>query len=392
MSHSHNPVSDQKEGTSQPFEKPAASHSEIEQPVRQKRVFEQQPIDQQVENSKESDAEPLRQKQEFSTSEPFTESSAVHPVSAIENSAARSSEAERSEKVSIDWLDDTTPKARSPWLLWLLIAFVSISVIQFGVWLWDAYQTSPFLAGAWSLVIAGIVLAGGRVLMGEWRSLRALKQQSQYQRDAERLFNSVQQGEGQRFCTELAANLPDQARIKESLVQWQQAVQPHHQDKEIVALFEQTVIAQCDKYAEQVIKEHATQTALLVALSPLALLDIFIVMIRSVRLIQQVSRCYGVKHGYWSRIRLVKQTVRHMLYVATSELLIDVAGSVIGFELLGKISSRAVQGVGAGLMAGRLGYNAQQLVRPIPKPKLVENGTRKLGKQLVESVLQQVKS
>lgn len=344
-----------------------------------KRVFSQEAFEPQDEAT-----ERLSPKQTFNEQEAFTEQS----LSLVELDKNTNDET----SLNIDWLDESSVKTNSPWGFWLLIALLCVSAVQVLVWLWQAFTSSPALAGAWLVVISGCVLWGVTIAVKEWRSLRNLRHQAQCQRDAERLLNSVQQGEAQSFCLAIANNLPKQDAIQNAVTQWRQSIQAHHQDKEILALFEQTVMAQCDKFAEQAIKQHATQTALLVAVSPLALMDVFIVFFRSIRLTQQVSRCYGIQHGYWSRIRLIRQTLHQMLYVATSELLIDVAGSVLGFELLGKISARAVQGVGAGLMAGRLGYNAQKLVRPLPKAKLVENGTRKLGKQLIDTLMQQVKS
>lgn len=357
---------------------PDAANSASES-LQQKRVFSQESV-----QPPSDTAEVIKPQRTFTdaATDTFTESEPPAPP-LIEKEAA---------EVSIEWLEQSNSTLGKPWLLWVFIGFLALSSVQFGLWVWEAFQESPLLSFAWLVVVAGFVLFGVQVAFNEWRSLRALKQQAQCQRDGERLLHSVQQGEAQQFCLALSTHLPQQPTITSAVVAWRDAVQPHHQDKEIVALFDHMVLSECDKYAEQVIRQHATQTALLVALSPLALMDVFIVFVRSIRLTQQVSRCYGVSHGYWSRIRLMRQTVHQMLYVATSELLIDVAGSVIGFELLGKISSRAVQGAGAGLMAGRLGFNAQQLVRPLSRPNLVENGTRKLGKQLVETLLQQVKT
>lgn len=361
------PMSEQKNENNPP--------SNDANPVKQKRVFTQEIL---VDNEA---ADSLGAAQTFDNDQSFHADEA--PESPLEMAAQES-------ELSLDWLNEPSKK-RKPWTLWLLMSAGGLCVVQLVWWLWQAFVTSPVLASAWAAVLTAVILWAASVVLAEWRGLKVLKHQAQNQRDAKRLLSSVQQGEAREFCNALISNLPTQVSINEGVQRWQQAIQPHHQDNEVVTLFDQMVLSECDKYAEQTIREHATQTALLVALSPVAFIDVFIVLARSIRLTQQVSRCYGIKHGYWSRIRLIRQTIHQMLFVAISELLIDVAGSVLGFELLGKISARAVQGIGAGLMAGRLGYNALQLVRPISQPKLVEKGTRKLSKQLMETLLKQVK-
>ncbi len=62
-----------------------------------------------------------------------------------------------------------------------------------------------------------------------------------------------------------------------------------------------------------------------------------------------------------------------MVYAGASELIADFGTEMIGADLLGKLSGRLAQGLGAGMLTARLGVRTMQLCRPIPfddKPKL----------------------
>jgi putative membrane protein len=124
----------------------------------------------------------------------------------------------------------------------------------------------------------------------------------------------------------------------------------------------------------------------LVALSPIALLDMLIMLSRNLRLINKISALYGLKLGYWSRIKLIKSVFINMAYAGASELIADVGAELLGADLLSKLSSRFAQGLGAGMLTARLGINAMTLCRPIPlndkKPRL---------KQVSREVLTQIK-
>jgi putative membrane protein len=75
-----------------------------------------------------------------------------------------------------------------------------------------------------------------------------------------------------------------------------------------------------------------------------------------------------------------------MAAAGASELAIDASMDLMSMDLAGKVSARAGQGLGVGILTARLGIKAMALLRPIPW-----NGERrvKLGsirKQIVEKI------
>ncbi|MGL5179732.1 MAG: TIGR01620 family protein, partial [Aeromonas veronii] len=105
---------------------------------------------------------------------------------------------------------------------------------------------------------------------------------------------------------------------------------------------------------------------------------------RNLRMIEDIADVYAIELGYWSRIRLIRQVFRNMLYAGATELVTEVGMDLLGAEFAAKLSARAAQGVGAGLLTARLGLRTIEACRPLPwcadeKPKLGELRKRLIG-------------
>jgi putative membrane protein len=118
-------------------------------------------------------------------------------------------------------------------------------------------------------------------------------------------------------------------------------------------------------------------TAVLVAASPLGLLDMALVAWRNLAMIDRLARLYGLELGYASRLKLFRQVLYNVAFAGTSELASDIGMEWLSMDLAGRLSTRAAQGLGVGLMSARLGLKALGLSRPLPfeageAPRLVE--------------------
>ena len=69
-----------------------------------------------------------------------------------------------------------------------------------------------------------------------------------------------------------------------------------------------------------------------------------------------------------------------------SDVIVDLGADLVGAELLGKLSARMAQGLGAGMLTSRLGIQTIKLCRPIP----FEENTPKIA-HVRKKILSQVK-
>lgn len=240
-----------------------------------------------------------------------------------------------------------------------LILLVSVETVYTII---EAMAQSWLLAGLYGAVLVIGMFALSRFLVKEVVSLRQLKMQNKRQDDAQRLMNSTQIGEAQAWLAPLLSS-----HAESEVLEFKASIKAHHTDKEVIQLYQTTLLLSKDEQAKAIINQHAKTSALLVSLSPMALLDMLSVLWRGVSLIEKISQHYGIRLAYRSRVLLYKQLLKQMFFAGASELVSDLAATSLGAELLGKLSARAAQGLSAGVFTARLGYKAMELCRPLPQ-------------------------
>ncbi|HIF9357851.1 TPA: YcjF family protein [Photobacterium damselae] len=276
----------------------------------------------------------------------------------------------------LDQILASKPKRRGGFFKGLLLAGAAMVGWQSVDYVVTAYQSADWLSLGWSVLVAGIATMGITALGRELLNLRRLKHRQTERDQAQELLNADGIGNGKAFCTKLAK----QSQISTENTgydRWIHSLAATHNDREVMALYDKMVVSQQDKMARQLVARYSSEAAVMVALSPLAIADMLLVAWRNFRLIEQVSNVYGVELGYWSRIQLVKLVLANMAFAGASEIATDIGTEVLSMDLAGRMSTRVAQGVGIGLLTGRLGLKTITLMRPLPwqpgeQPKLSE--------------------
>lgn len=254
-----------------------------------------------------------------------------------------------------------------------LMALLLLTLVQTGLGLRDAWLESPWLFSFYGAVL-GIVGSWAIVgVIGEYRKLKRLKQVADTQETGARLALSMQMGEADGFIDNIVRHYPN----SQGLQRLRHSLKDEHNDAEKVLLFEDLVLTERDELAKKIVRRYAAESAVLLAASPLAVLDMAIILWRNQRMLRDVAACYGIELGYWSRIKLIHSIVINIIYAGTSELVTDLGTQLLSVEMTGKLSARLAQGLGGGLLTARLGYQAMALCRPIRfkderRPKLTK--------------------
>ncbi|MEP2651567.1 MAG: YcjF family protein [Paraglaciecola sp.] len=119
----------------------------------------------------------------------------------------------------------------------------------------------------------------------------------------------------------------------------------------------------------------------MIAVSPFVLLDMFIVLWRNIRMMDQISETYGLHLGYWGRVRLIRNVFHAMLYAGAAEILSDAGSYALDAGITGKLSTSAAQGLGAGVLTSRIGIKAVEQCQLIDwvtenKPSIINISTQ----------------
>ncbi|GAA4492319.1 TIGR01620 family protein [Pseudaeromonas paramecii] len=247
------------------------------------------------------------------------------------------------------------PLPRLGSLGWGVLGVLGLGTVQLAWWLVDRLGQGVGLAWLWLPVLALVVIGAGGRLFKEWRQLRRLKRLARWRAEAP-------DGKANYLpALAKACGLAD----TEGYARWQSQCEPHHSPAEQQALFSQLVLGHADNLARQQIVRWSSEAAVLVAISPLAIVDMLLVLWRSLRMLDAIADCYGVSLGYWSRITLLRQILRHAIYIGAAEAVTEVGLDWLGAELTARLSTRVAQGLGAGLLCARLGIQAMSLCRPL---------------------------
>lgn len=270
-------------------------------------------------------------------------------------------------------------------LKWTALLFGVATVAQSVQWIWDSIQNQQWIYLAFSIVSLVVVLFGVREIAREWRRLVRLKKREQLQQDGRLLLQksavknhdvlAYQDAEqGKKLCLAMAKSL----RLDEQspvIVQWQNQLNDAYSAQEVTQLFSQNVLKPFDLKAKKLISKMAAESAVVVAISPLSLVDMFFVAWRSLRLINKIADIYGIELGYFARLRLLRMVLVNIAFAGVTEVVQDIGMDWLSQDITAKLSARAAQGIGVGLLTARLGVKAMEFCRPLAfqsneKPKL----------------------
>lgn len=255
------------------------------------------------------------------------------------------------------------------------LAVLGISVVAQGVqWAHNAWLQQDWIAMGGCVAGGLIVFAGVGSLIAEWRRLYRLRERAEERDVARELLASHGMGKGRAFCEKLARQAGlDQGHP--ALQRWHASLHETHNDREIVGLYAQLVQPVLDRQARREIGRRSAESTLMIAVSPLALVDMAFIAWRNLRLVNRIAAIYGIELGYFSRIRLFRLVLLNIAFAGASELVREVGMDWMSQDLAARFSARAAQGIGAGLLTARLGIKTMELCRPLPwiegdKPRL----------------------
>ncbi len=260
---------------------------------------------------------------------------------------------------------------------WLLPSLV-LSGLGLSIWqtldnLITAIFSGDLLALGWAIFSAVIISFLSMVFGKEIKSLYRLDKRKKEKEIVNNLIEIGGISQSKPTCESLAVQM--NLQLTEGYDKWYHSVSTTHNDKDVFELFDAMVMKEQDIAVQKIIAKTATESAIMVALSPLAIVDVLLVAWRNFRLINKISEIYGVRLGIVSRGRLIRLVFANMAIAGASEAITGLGTDLLSVDLVGKLSSAAAQGLGVGLLTARLGYKAMSLMRPLPylassEPKL----------------------
>lgn len=256
------------------------------------------------------------------------------------------------------------PRKRRWGLLMLLGGSLGLGAMEAGNTLYAASLGGDWLASAWSLLLLLALTLGGTALGRELWRLRRLRRHDRLRTRLSGLPTA-----SRREADATADALRRALELDTDHPHWQAylaARQSHHGAAELHTLLDHHLLAPRDRAARRLVSRMSGETAVMVAVSPLTLVDMTLVAWRSLAMVDRLCRLYGLELGYAARLRLLREVLRQMAFAGATEMAGDAGMEMLSMNLAGRLSTRAAQGLGIGLTSARLGLRTQRLTRPLP--------------------------
>ncbi|AIW18541.1 TIGR01620 family protein [Vibrio coralliilyticus] len=322
--------------------------------------------------------EPMGSDRDLTSQMQFEEQETFIPT-AINSKETQSEAEEKLEQV-------IRPKTGRRWLAsGLLMAFSGLVGWQAIDSIITSVQSADWLALGWAGFMSTLAVLGIGAIGKELWKLKTLRHHFSVQEQSEALIEANSVGQGKAFCESIAKQSGIKT-VSPSYDRWTHSVNASHSDAEVLDMYDAMVVSEQDKKATKIVTQHATESAALVAISPLAIADMLLVAWRNFKMIDSLADVYGVELGYWSRLKLFKATLINMAAAGASEIAIDASMDLMSMDLAGKVSARAGQGLGVGILTARLGVKAMALLRPIPWHPDRKVNLGAIRKQIVEKI------
>lgn len=279
---------------------------------------------------------------------------------------------EEAQAVEAELIIEESLKPSRFWVRLLLatLALFGVAVIAQSIqWLIDTFQQKEWIYFAFSIVFFIISLFGVGVIISEWRKLVYLRNhQKNQQVSRQLLLEQLPSNDGEqavKFCEDIANNLNHLPTIAQAEQRWKSQLNEAYNAKEVLYLFSENVLKPIDKQVKQMISRNAAENAVIVAVSPLAIVDVLLISARNIALVNKITKAYGMELGYISRLKLFKMVLKNMVFAGATEIATDVGMDFFSQNLTAKLSLRAAQGIGVGLLTARLGIKAMEFCRPV---------------------------
>ncbi|SIS41421.1 TIGR01620 family protein [Neptunomonas antarctica] len=218
------------------------------------------------------------------------------------------------------------------------------------------------------------------------KGLRQLKQTEALHAEAQALRGQKTHGQAISLLKKLDSyyeNTPINRSFKEALRQ----VDSAYNDGEIIHYISNHALKEQDEAARRCVHRYSVQSGIMVALSPYATFDMWLVGWRNLKMLREITDIYGISPGATTQWSLLKKVLHNIAFAGLSEMTIHAGSQILSSSLTASISARAGQGIGAGLFTARSGLQAIRLCRPLPQ----ENNDQRLLSAITQSIISDIK-
>lgn len=256
------------------------------------------------------------------------------------------------------------------WFAYLVLAFFGAALAYDAVrFLLSLFEISTVLGVAGAALLTAALVVGVIWIFDEMRRFFAMRSADNVRAAAARLRDTASHAEGLALINQILPALRGNVAAHERSVRLQERLRHTHDGADVLNLFVREVLDPLDHQATARISRAARDTALGVAASPVAALDVVIGTVRALRMIREIATIYGLRPGTFGAIKLMKRALLDGGSFGAADLASDVWTDLLsgaGLRATGIVAGKLGEGVFAAVRVTRLGLATMQACRPIP--------------------------
>lgn len=253
-------------------------------------------------------------------------------------------------------------------VLWILIVVILLSGLEVINLASEIFQRNTYLGMAFSSLLIVLLMI---VMIKTLQEIRGISHLSRSDKVREKISHITEQGsfkDAREICLSLLKkNVPGQL-----VKNFEKSLDMHFSPAEVFAVYERMVLNTADERAKKVIFQRSMEISVLVAVSPLAWLDMALASFRSLRMIREIAEIYGFRPGIWGRMAIYRKVVTGVIFIGLGDILMDAtsdfaansATSILD-RASGQINKALAVGLAAGYYATKIGFIAVRSVRPV---------------------------
>ncbi len=287
------------------------------------------------------------------------------------------------------------PSRLARWFWGVLLAVLG-AVISLALWDFATQLVARMPVLGWA-VTGGLVVAAGLallMLLREGLALLRLRRVDALRRAAVGLRQTpaVQMAGAQALAERIRGFYAHRKDLSWQLARFDEHRAEVMDGDALLDLLEVDLLAPLDARALTEVEAAARQVAMVTALVPLALADVVVALVASVRMIRRVAEIYGGRSGLFGSWRLMRAVLAHLVATGAVAAGDDLLDTVLGGSVLSKISRRFGEGVVNGALSARVGLAAMEVCRPMPFVAQKKPATRRVVQRALAGLFSTAKT
>lgn len=259
------------------------------------------------------------------------------------------------------------PSRLARWFWGLLTAVIG-ALVSVAAWnfVTGLVASSPVLGWAVTALIAAFALVCVAIVVKEVAAFSRLSRMDRLHYLAVTARATADLNQARDFATRLEGIYKARADLSWQRDRFAERRAEQFDAEALLDLAETELVAPLDALALREVEAAARQVATVTALVPLAFADVIAAMTSNIRMIRRVAEVYGGRSGTLGSLRLMRAVMTHLVATGAVAVGDDVIGSVLGGNVLARLSRRFGEGVVNGALTARVGVAAMEVCRPMP--------------------------